>query len=257
MRAALQRIIGELDEVLTRLEPGALHARDAAALLELFIGVERRGVAGRTLLADRAVDNGDWTKGGYRSPEEWLANKTGTNYGAAKDSLETSQKLKNLPGLEGAVRNASLSANQLNVIGPAATHENQDRLVAAAGTDSASQLRKRCENEKAKKRSEEEERARHARIHKDRHHRSWYDAEGAYCYSGRTTAERGARMDAALAAETENVFKAAYKRGPARVHRGISRRCLAESHRGRRRQGRHPRGHPGRRAAAARRRGCL
>ena len=67
--------------------------------------------------------------------------------------------------------------------------------------------------EKAAARSAEAEAKRHERIHRERHHRSWTDAEGAYCYEGRTTTAIGARMDAAIAAETERVFKAAYAEG--------------------------------------------
>ena len=212
MIAVLQRIIGELDEVLTRVDPDALHARDAATLLDAFISIERRAVSGRTLLADRAVDAGDWTRGGYRSPEEWLANKTGTGFGEAKSALETSQKLKALPSLGEAVRDAKLSANQLNNIGPAATPENENRLLGAAKSDSAAQLRERCAKEKARVRSEEEERARYERVQRNRHFRSW-TTDGVWRCEGEATPDVGARIDAAVAAEAERVFKAAYAEG--------------------------------------------
>jgi hypothetical protein len=50
-------------------------------------------------------------------------------------------------------------------------------------------------------------------VHKARHHRSWTDSDGAYCYAGSTTAAIGARMEAAIAAEADRVFKAAYAEG--------------------------------------------
>ena len=96
---------------------------------------------------------------------------------------------------------------------PAATPENEGRLIEASKRESFGQLRKTCAGEKAKARSAEQERARHDRIYRERSHRSWIDAEGAYRYEGKTTAMVGARIDAAIEAETERVFKAAYAEG--------------------------------------------
>ncbi len=213
MLATLERLIGELDEVLVALDPAALHPRDAVKLLDEFTAIEHRAVAGRTLVADRAADSSDWTRNGHRSPEEWLAAKTGTSFGQARSTLETSAKLEELPKTSDELRRGRLSATQLNEIGPAATPENEERLLGAAKKESFKGLKGTCAKEKAKARSVDDEAARHARIHKERHHRSWTDAEGAYCYSGRNTAMAGAQFDAALAAEAEAVFKAAYAEG--------------------------------------------
>ncbi len=213
MLATLERLIGELDEVLVALDPAALHPADAVKLLDEFTAIEKRAVAGRTLVADRAADGAEWTRGGHRSPEEWLAQKTGTSYGAAKDTLETSAKLEDLPKTSEALRKGELSGSQINEIGPAANPENEERLLGAAKKESFKGLKGTCAKEKAQARSVDDEAARHARIHKERHHRSWTDSEGGYCYSGRNTAMAGARFDAALAAEAEKVFKAAHAEG--------------------------------------------
>lgn len=212
MLQELREVVAQAKAIVAAVDPASLHARDAAALLDEFIGLERVAVSGRTLLADRAVDAGEWTRGGYRSPEEWLANKAGTNYGEARSALETSQKLKNLPSLGDAVRDAKLSATQLNNIGPAATLENEARLLAAAETDSAKQLRERCAREKARRRTEEEERARYERIHRNRQWRSWTHPDGWHC-QGDATPDVGARIDAAIAAEAEKIFKVAHDEG--------------------------------------------
>ncbi len=213
MLATLQSITKELDELLSELDPSALHASDAVKLLEESTAIEKRAVAIRTLVADRAADSSDWTRNGHRSPEEWLAAKTGTSFGQARSTLETSAKLEELPKTSDELRRGRLSATQLNEIGPAATPENEERLLGAAKKESFKGLKGTCAKEKAKARSVDDEAARHARIHKERHHRSWTDAEGGYCYSGRNTAMAGARFDAALAAETEKVFKAAHAEG--------------------------------------------
>lgn len=118
-----------------------------------------------------------------------------------------------MPGLEKAVRDGQLSGPQLNELASAATPDNEQQLLEASKTQSFKQLRRTCANEKAKARPVDREEARHQRIHAERHHKSWSDAEGAYCYSGRTTAAAGARLEAALDAETNAVFKAARAEG--------------------------------------------
>jgi hypothetical protein len=205
--------VSDLDEVLTSLDPLLLHACDAAKLLDEFVAIEARAAAGRTLVADRAVDGAEWARSGYRSPEEWLARKTGTSWGQARSTLETSTKLKELPETTDALRRGELSPAQLNELGPVATPENEKRLVNAAKRDGHKELRRTCTQEKAKTRSDEAERVRHQRIHGERFHRSWIDYEGAWRYEGKATAEIGARVDALIAAEAEQVFKAAHAEG--------------------------------------------
>jgi hypothetical protein len=219
--AALLGMAKELDTVLKTLEPGLLRASDAVAVLEAASAVETRAAAIKTLVADRAGDASTWATEGYRSPEAWLSQKTGTSYGEAAATLEASGKLADLPAIEAALRTGCLSGPELNQIAGAATPENEARLLDAASRESFDQLRKTVANEKARTRSAEAERARHERIHRQRFHRAWTDGDGAYCYEGRTTAGVGARMDAAIAAEADRVFKAAYAgvREPAGAYR--------------------------------------
>ncbi len=162
MHAALRRIADELDDMLVALDPAALHARDAVTLLEDATAIERRAAAIRTLVADRAADAAEWTRGGYRGPEEWLAQKTGTSYGAAKDTLETSAKLEDLPSTNEALRKGELSGAQINEIGPAANPENEQRLLGAAKRESFKGLKGTCAKEKAKARPVDDAAARHA-----------------------------------------------------------------------------------------------
>src|SRR4051812_3930444 len=130
-----------------------------------------------------------------------------------RPDVEASGKLCELPEIEAAMRNGELSAPKLREIAPAASRENEKRLLEAAGRESFTQLRKTVSNEKARTRSAEQERARHERIHKERFYKSWSDGDGAYCFEGRTTAAMGARFDAAIQAEADRVFKQAYAEG--------------------------------------------
>ena len=213
MLEELQGMAKTLDGFLASVDPGLLHANDAARVLEAAAALEQRAASLKTLLAKRAAEAGQWANQGYRSPEEWLAKKTGTSYGQAAGTLNASEKLQALPKLEGAVRNGELSQQKLNEVAAAATPDNEQRLLEASKRDSFKQLRRTCANEKAKARSIERDEARHARIHRERYFRSHTDADGAYCFEGKTTTAEGARIEAAVNAEADRVFKQAYAQG--------------------------------------------
>jgi hypothetical protein len=206
-------MVKTLDELLTSVDPALLHPTHAVKLLEAASDVEVRAASLKTLLADRAADAGEWARQGYHSPEDWLAQRTGTGYGQAAGTLNASAKLKELPGLDDAVRAGELSGPKLNELAKAATPENEKRLREAAKRENFKQLKRTCAKEKAKARTEDQEAARHERIHKERFHKSWTDDDGAYRYEGRTTAAVGARLEAAIAAEADRVFKEAYAQG--------------------------------------------
>ncbi|MBA3655232.1 MAG: DUF222 domain-containing protein [Actinobacteria bacterium] len=222
MLEQLREVVSSAKAIVAALDPASLHALDAVSLMDEFTALERIAVAGRTFLAARATDANEWSRRGYRTPEDWLANKTGTNWSQAKNCLDASVKLTELPAVDQALRAGKLSPAQLNEITPALTAENEQRLVKAAASDSARQLRQRCQHERAAQRSGEEELARYQRIHKERSFRSWIDPEGAWRCEAKTTADVGARIDAAIAAEAEKVFKAAHaegRRDPAAAYR--------------------------------------
>jgi hypothetical protein len=206
-------MVKTLDELLGVVDVQLLHPTHAVALLEAATDVEQRASSLKTLLAGRAAEAGQWAREGYRSPEEWLASKTGTSYGQAAGTLNASEKLEELPKLNGAVRKGELSGPKLNELAGAATPENEQKLLEASKRQSFKQLRRTCANEKASQRSTERDEARHARIHNERFYRARTDAEGAYCFEGKATAAVGARIEAALGAEADNVFKAARAEG--------------------------------------------
>src|SRR5947208_4672970 len=195
------------------VDPALVHTTDALRIVEAANVIEQRAAAIKTLYAARAADAGQWASQGHRSPEEWLAKQTGTSYGQAAGTLNASEKLAELPELEDAVRNGEPSGPQLNELASAATPDNEQQLVEAAKRQSFKQLRRTCANEKAKARSVERDEARHQRIHRERYFRSHTDADGAYCFEGKTTTAEGARIEAAVNAEADRVFKQAYAQG--------------------------------------------
>ena len=210
----LQGMTKSLDGLLqSAVDPALLRTTDAVGIVEAASAVEQRAAAIKTLYAKRASESQVWANRGHRSPEAWLAQTTGTSYGQAAGTLNASEKLPELPGLAKAVRDGELSGPKLNELAAAATPENEKQLLDASKRQSFKQLRRTCANEKAKARSVERDEARHERIHKDRYYRSHTDDEGAYCFEGKTTTAVGARIEAAIGAEADKVFKEAYAQG--------------------------------------------
>src|SRR5205807_5329131 len=124
----LQGMVTGLEAMLSSLDPALLHPHDAVRVLHAAGDVEQRATAMKTLVAARAAEAGEWARAGYRSPEEWLAKQTGTSYGQAAGTINASEKLAELPELEGAVRNGELSGPQLNELASAATPDNEQQL---------------------------------------------------------------------------------------------------------------------------------
>src|SRR5947209_10974626 len=93
-----------LEGFLGIVDPALLHPHDAVKILDAATALEQRAASLKTLVATRAADAGEWVRQGYRSPEEWLAQKFGTSYGQAAGTLNASEKLAELPKIESALR---------------------------------------------------------------------------------------------------------------------------------------------------------
>jgi len=209
----LQGMAQGLDGLLSSVEPALLHPYDAVRALEAATAVETRAASLKTLVAARAADAQEWRRRGYRSPEEWLAQEMGTGWSQAAGTLDASEKLKELPALDDAVRQGELSPQKLQEVAKAATPKNERELVKQAKKQSLRQLKRTCAAERAKTRSDEAEAARQRRIHEERFFRSWTDPEGAWRCEAKATAAVGARIDAAIAATADAIFKEAYAAG--------------------------------------------
>ncbi|MGA2836807.1 MAG: hypothetical protein ABSF84_09445 [Acidimicrobiales bacterium] len=123
-----------LSGVLTRLDPATLTGSDAARLYEMFAGVERLSMAGKTLLAPRIDESGVWRDGGHRTSAVMLAELEGVPTGQARNTLEVGQRLPQLPGTEEALRNGSLSGPKVAELSGAAVLDpgNEAALLAGA-----------------------------------------------------------------------------------------------------------------------------
>ncbi len=181
--------------VVARLDPGRLTGADAARLYELFAGIERLSTAGRMLLAPRIDESGVWRDTGHRTPAVMLAELEGVPTGQARNTLEVGQRLAQLPGTEEALRSGVLSGPKVTELSGAALLDpgNEQELLRGAGEQPLHQVRERCQRSRASS-ARNDPVAAVRRIHAARHFISWTDAEGAFCFQGRDTADRGARI---------------------------------------------------------------
>jgi hypothetical protein len=128
-----------------------------------------------------------------------LAELEGGSTGQAKRTLQTGQRLTQLPSTEEALRRGTLSGAKVAEIAEAATAEPdaEATLLAGSGTDPLHVVKERCQRVRSTS-AARDPLATARRIHKDRYFHSWTDPEGAFCYRGRDSAEQGARLLAKL-----------------------------------------------------------
>jgi len=124
-----------------------------------------------------------------------LAELEGVPTGQARKTLEVGQRLAQLPGTAEVLRSGILSGAKVNELSGAAVldPENEQELLRGAGEQPLHQVRERCQRSRASA-TRNDPVAAVRRIHADRHFTSWTDGEGAFCFQGRDTADRGARI---------------------------------------------------------------
>jgi Domain of unknown function (DUF222) len=168
-----------LAELVDRLDPDLLTGGAARELWGVLDSAERLCAAGKTLLARRIAATHQRDRGS-RTPAEELARHCGGTTGQAKDSIDTSQRLPELPPVEAALRRGHLSPAQANLISGAAAANpaEADRLVEAAATLSLPELRDECARVRAA--ADPDPQATNRRLHDQRYLRRYTDTEGAW-----------------------------------------------------------------------------
>src|SRR5205823_1990709 len=203
----------ELREFVAALEPETLPAEAAVGLVDTFATIEKLGAAGKALAARRVAESNLWRGVGERSAAHWLARRSGTSIGSAMATLETAQRLDDLPALDGALRAGELSPVQAHEIASAAGADPgaQAELVRVARSDGFTGLRDKCRRVKAA--AAPDEMARHRAIHASRSLRHWNDPDGAGRLDGRFTPEVLAEVLVALEPFEAEAFREARAEG--------------------------------------------
>jgi hypothetical protein len=196
----LDAALGLVSALVADLDPDCLDGPGATVLYESLVGIERLVTAGKTLLAPRIDASGVWRDRGHRNAAEMLGILEGISTGAARNTLVNGERLGQLPGTEAALRAGELSAPKVTELTGAGilSPERESELLAGATEDSLGVIRQRCRRSRATA-AGVDPMATIRKIRATRHFSSWTDEEGAFCYRGRETAERGARILASLA----------------------------------------------------------
>ena len=199
LSARMSSLSSALGALVADLDPGLLLGSDAASLYGDFCALERLVTAGKTLLAPRIEESGWWETDGHRSAAGLLATLEGGSTGNARRTLEAGRALSDLPGTEAALRQGSLSGSKLTEVTQAGSldPDNETSLLAGIDTESLQVIKERCQQLRATS-TTKDPLAALSRIHATRSFTSWNDAEGAFCFSGRDTPERGAALLARL-----------------------------------------------------------
>ena len=207
------QVLGNLERISTRLDPGVLDGRRAAELFDDAARGERLCAAIKSRLARRVEETKVWRESGHRSAAHWVAECTGATVGAAAQSLETARALEQLPDTDAAFRAGQLSEVQAVEITSTALADPgaEADLLEAARSTSVKGLRDRCRQVRAG--AEDDDRAWARRLHVERKAHEWTDPDGVYCLSARMAPDAGARFGAAWKAHVDRIFCDARRAG--------------------------------------------
>jgi hypothetical protein len=172
--------------------------------------IERRAASTKLLLARRVEEAGRWKRDGHRGAAEQLAAIGGTSVTAARNQLETSKRVRQLPATRDALRAGRLSGAKAEAIAAAAevAPEAEADLLEGAEDAPLADIKERCLRARAKDRD-----AAHARIRKARALKEFIDAEGGWNVVVRGPVEAGAAFRAAHRPIVEELFNAARAEG--------------------------------------------
>ena len=217
-----------MKDAVAELDPDVLEAKSSARLVEDFAEIERLAAAGKALAARRMAASGVWRKDGDRSAAHWMARHTGTSVGHAVATIETAQRLAELPATENAVRKGKLSEVQVKEIASAAAADPgaEQKLLGVASRDGVATLREQCARVKAA--ANNDENARYDKIHRGRYLRHYSDAEGGFRLDARLTPDAGAVVVAALEPLKDKIFRDARKQGRREPYNAYAADALVE-----------------------------
>jgi hypothetical protein len=201
------KIVGAL---VLHLDPYALPSAELVEASRLFAEIGKLAEAGTILLAPVIEHQGAHRKEGYKNVAELLAHQTGSSLGAAHGKVNTGKKLRAKPKSAEALRKGKLSGAQAGLLGDA--HPDDEDSLLETAEKGFGRLRDAAEEAKAARCSEETAMEAYRRTHAERGYRKWMK-NGAFCFAGSTTADRGAEWMAAVEHERQRLFDEARREG--------------------------------------------
>ncbi len=177
----LRGLADDVQRFLKGFDPAVVHARDAAAMVPLFVQLENLGAAGKALAADRVAGTDLWQTLGFSSMAAYLASLDGTSVGEAVAVLQTAEAMSGLDATTDTFKSGKLSRRQANAVATAAKADpgKENELLNRAAVEPVTGLEKKAREIRLAASPETVE-ERHARAHKERRVTTWEDGERGY-----------------------------------------------------------------------------
>jgi len=213
--AVFEKALGDFGDELADFDPARISTVDAARIFVVLSALEKTISGALTFVTARATEARDWEKEGHKNPASWVAEKTGSGFGAGAGMLESSERLVSLPETTEALRRGELSGAQVREITATAIRNPQaeGELLAAAQRHGLKGLKEECLRVKARALSEKDARARYEEIRKNRSLHLWTDQEGVGRLEARLAPDDFARVVSAIQTKSDVVFGEARKSG--------------------------------------------
>ena len=182
-------------------------------LVAVFGEIENLGAAGKSLAANKVAGTELWRRKGFKSAAAWLASTTGTGMGDAVNALTTAAALQGLDATTESYTSGKLSPRQAKAVATAAAADPnaEQELLATAASAPVTDLEAKAREIRIAASPESAEQ-RHARVHAERHVRTWVDDDAGYGQWKFTLADH-ARFVALLDAQKDRIFRTARSEG--------------------------------------------
>ncbi|MFN2625086.1 MAG: DUF222 domain-containing protein [Mycobacteriales bacterium] len=196
-----------------RFEGDTLLPREAARVVEHVAAMRNALATVEAAAAKRVAETGHWRRAGATSAEAWLAGRSGTTVGAARDALATAERLVSLPRTAAAAKRGELSPAKADAVTAAAVvaPQHEVALLEQAATTPLGVLRDSCLAVRAAADADPE--ATYARQRASRSLVRGRNGEGMHTGWWRTTADDGAWIDVALEPIIDEMFQNARREG--------------------------------------------
>ena len=163
---------------------------------------------------------GGWKDDGYSSCAEWLAWRTGTKIGTARERVRTARALERLPQTADALKHGTISYAKVRALTRVATPEREAELLEFARAGSAAKLERTVRM--WKKLSRDAELTAEQARHRSRTFSVFVDGDGMYVVKGRLEPEVGAVLMRAVEAASDALFRSEEEAGSG-SHEGDAR----------------------------------
>ena len=169
---------------------------------------------------------GGWKREGFASCSDWLAYRTGLDRMTAREKVRVARALAGLPDTSAAMARGELSFSQVRAITRVADPDNEEELLAHAGSMSAAALERLVRSWRRLDRESEislEERRHAARC------LSVFPADdGSYLVRGRLDSEAGALLMRAIEAASDALYAGSVPEATPEQRRADALGLLAE-----------------------------